>query len=142
MNPIEIENIEKIREAARLFIRETGEKRIFAFVGQMGVGKTTFIKGVCEELGVTDVINSPTFAIVNEYYSNTRNESIYHFDFYRIKDIKEAYDLGAEDFFYSGNYCFIEWPEKVIELLPPDTVFMEINEQDSGERRMKLLDSL
>jgi len=93
-------------------------------------------------LGVTDVINSPTFAIVNEYYSNTRNESIYHFDFYRIKDIKEAYDLGAEDFFYSGNYCFIEWPEKVIELLPPDTVFMEINEQDSGERRMKLLDSL
>lgn len=142
MNPIEIENIEKIREAARLFIREMGEKRIFAFVGQMGVGKTTFIKGVCEELGVTDVINSPTFAIVNEYYSNTRNESIYHFDFYRIKDIKEAYDLGAEDFFYSGNYCFIEWPEKVIELLPPDTVFMEINEQDSGERRMKLLDSL
>ena len=83
----------------------------FAFYGKMGAGKTTFTKAVCEELGVTDVINSPTFAIVNEYRSETTGELIYHFDFYRIKKLEEVYDMGYEDYFYSGALCFIEWPD-------------------------------
>ena len=110
---LRIDNIDSIREAARQFVTATGENTVFAFYGKMGAGKTTFIKAVCEELGVEDVITSPTFAIVNEYRSDTTGELIYHFDFYRIKKIEEVYDMGYEDYFYSGALCFIEWPELI-----------------------------
>ena len=104
-----------------------------AVTGPSGAGKTTFIKAVCECLGVTDVINSPTFAIVNEYRSES-GELIYHFDFYRIKKLEEVYDMGYEDYFYSGALCFIEWPELVEELLPADAVKVSIEETANGER--------
>lgn len=129
-----IDNIDSIREAARQFVTATGENTVFAFYGKMGAGKTTFIKAVCEELGVEDVITSPTFAIVNEYRSDTTGELIYHFDFYRIKKIEEVYDMGYEDYFYSGALCFIEWPELIEELLPEEAVKVTIEENSDGSR--------
>ncbi len=128
---IRILDIEHIREAAREFINQMGEARLFAFYGKMGAGKTTFVKAVCEELGVKDVITSPTFAIVNEYTAST---TIYHFDFYRIKRLEEVYDMGYEDYFYSGALCFIEWPELIEDILPDDTVRVNIVEQEDGSR--------
>ena len=119
---IKINSLDSIHEAAKQFIAAMGDNTVFAFYGKMGAGKTTFIKAVCEELGVTDVINSPTFAIVNEYRSDETGELIYHFDFYRIKKLDEVYDMGYEDYFYSGALCFIEWPELVEELLPGNAV--------------------
>ncbi|MBE6248947.1 MAG: tRNA (adenosine(37)-N6)-threonylcarbamoyltransferase complex ATPase subunit type 1 TsaE [Prevotella sp.] len=126
-----IKDIEHIREAAREFIENMGESRVFAFYGKMGAGKTTFVKAVCEELGVKDVITSPTFAIINEYEGD---ETIYHFDFYRIKKLEEVYDMGYEDYFYSGALCFIEWPELIEEILPDDAVRVSITEQADGSR--------
>ena len=134
---IRIDSIQQIREAARQFISNIGQHTVFAFYGKMGAGKTTFIKAVCEELGVTDVITSPTFAIVNEYSlpDGERSErALYHFDFYRIKRIEEVYDMGYEDYFYSGALCFIEWPELIEELLPDDAVRISIVEQPDGSR--------
>lgn len=130
---IKIHSLEQINEAAKEFIAAMGDNTVFAFYGKMGAGKTTFIKAVCENLGVTDVINSPTFAIVNEYRSETE-ELIYHFDFYRIKRLEEVYDMGYEDYFYCGALCFIEWPELIEELLPLDAVKVYIEEQENGER--------
>lgn len=130
---IKIHSLEQINEAAKEFIAAMGDNTVFAFYGKMGAGKTTFIKAVCENLGVTDVINSPTFAIVNEYCSETE-ELIYHFDFYRIKRLEEVYDMGYEDYFYCGALCFIEWPELIEELLPLDAVKVYIEEQENGER--------
>lgn len=130
---IKIQSLEEIHEAARIFIREMGDNTVFAFYGKMGAGKTTFIKAVCECLGVEDVINSPTFAIVNEYRSET-GELIYHFDFYRIKKLEEVYDMGYEDYFYSGALCFIEWPELIEEVLPGNAVKVEIEEAEDGSR--------
>lgn len=130
---IEITDLTKIREAARTFINAMGDHTVFAFYGEMGAGKTTFIKAICEELGVEDVINSPTFAIVNEYRSNS-GELIYHFDFYRINKIEEAYDFGYEDYFYSGAICFIEWPEKITDLLPGDCISVSIKEIENSQR--------
>ena len=137
---IKIQDIEHIREAAREFIEHIGDKRVFAFYGKMGAGKTTFVKAICEELGVEDVITSPTFAIINEYqvFSNTQHPTpitqIFHFDFYRIKKLEEVYDMGYEDYFYSGALCFIEWPELIEDVLPDDAVRVNIEEQPDGSR--------
>lgn len=129
---IRITNIAQIEEAARQFISQIGDHQVFAFYGNMGAGKTTFVKAVCEQLGVQDVITSPTFAIVNEYTGG--DGTIYHFDFYRIKKLEEVYDMGYEDYFYSGALCFIEWPELIEELLPEDAVKVNIVEQEDGSR--------
>ena len=131
---IRIENLDNIRAAAREFIQNMGEAHVFAFYGKMGAGKTTFVKAICEELGVEDVITSPTFAIINEYEGD---ETIYHFDFYRIKKLEEVYDMGYEDYFYSGALCFIEWPELIEEILPDDAVRVSITEQQDGSRLVK-----
>ena len=143
--------------AARQFVDNViaqTSANVYAFYGKMGSGKTTFIKALCEELGVQDVITSPTFAIVNEYtldegrkkkdesiHANNPSSfilhlsSIYHFDFYRIHRLEEVYDMGYEDYFYApGSLCFIEWPELIEELLPPDTVRIDITEQPDGSR--------
>lgn len=134
MTEIIIKDLDHIREAAREFISKMGEGSVFAFYGSMGAGKTTFVKAICEELGVEDVITSPTFAIVNEYRSDSTGELIYHFDFYRIKKLEEVYDMGYEDYFYSGALCFIEWPELIEELLPEDAVRVTIKETEDGSR--------
>ncbi len=131
---IKIKSLDCIKEAAQQFIDNMGKGNVFAFYGKMGAGKTTFIKAICECLDVEDVITSPTFAIVNEYYSNKLQESIYHFDFYRIKKLEEVYDMGYEDYFYSHRLCFLEWPELVEELLPKDAVKVTIAEQEDGSR--------
>ena len=135
---IKINSLDNIREAAKQFIAAMEDNTVFAFYGKMGAGKTTFIKAICEELGVTDVINSPTFAIVNEYRSDETGELIYHFDFYRIKKLDEVYDMGYEDYFYSGALCFIEWPELVEEVLPGDAVKVTIEEVEDGTRSVRL----
>jgi len=134
---ITINGIDSIREAARQFVDAMGDNKIFAFYGKMGAGKTTFIKAVCEELGVQDVINSPTFAIVNEYLDG-KGEQIFHFDFYRIKKEQEVLDIGYEDYVYSGNVCFMEWPELIEDLLPEETVKVTIEEQPDGTRMVTL----
>ena len=152
---IKIQDIDHIREAAREFVGNIGEARVFAFYGKMGAGKTTFVKAICEELGVDDVITSPTFAIINEYTisswplaistkptansqqltaNSQKPKAIYHFDFYRIKKLEEVYDMGYEDYFYSGALCFIEWPELIEEILPDDAVRVSIIEQEDGSR--------
>lgn len=131
---IKIKSLDCIKEAAQQFIDNMGKGNVFAFYGKMGAGKTTFIKAICECLDVEDVITSPTFAIVNEYYSNKLQDSIYHFDFYRIKKLEEVYDMGYEDYFYSHRLCFLEWPELVEELLPKDAVKVTIAELEDGSR--------
>lgn len=133
---IRIENLNNLQSAAEEFIKQIGERRIFAFYGKMGAGKTTFISAVCEALGVRDVINSPTFAIVNEYLSGS-GELIYHFDFYRIKNIGEALDIGYYDYIDSGCLCFMEWPELIESILPDDTVKVCIEEEADGSRLIK-----
>ena len=133
-----------LHEAARQFItralkavsRPKPSPSVVAFYGKMGAGKTTFIKALCEELGVEDVITSPTCAIVNEYTIEKRGESIYHFDFYRIKRLEEVYDMGYEDYFYSGNLCLIEWPELIEEILPDEAIRVTIAEQPDGSRSL------
>lgn len=136
---IRIKSIEEIAVAAKEFVAAMGERKVFAFYGKMGAGKTTFIKAVCEELGVEDVINSPTFAIVNEYVDG-QGEPVYHFDFYRIKNQQEVMDLGYEDYVYSGHVCFMEWPELIENLLPDDAVKVTIEEEIDG-RRVLVVDS-
>lgn len=133
---IKIDSLENIHEAAREFIENMGESNVFAFYGKMGAGKTTFIKAICEEQGVEDVITSPTFAIVNEY-SDIDGDPIYHFDFYRIKKLEEVYDMGYEDYFDSGYLCLLEWPELIEELLPEDAVKVTITELEDGTREVE-----
>ena len=137
---IKINDLSSIREAAREFIDLIGDHKVFAFYGSMGAGKTTFVKAICEELGVDDVITSPTFAIVNEYTGDTSltSNKIFHFDFYRIKKLEEVYDMGYEDYFYSGDLCFIEWPELIEDLLPEDAVKVTIRENADGTRTVML----
>lgn len=134
---IKIKNLETIHESAKKFIKNIGDKKVFAFYGKMGAGKTTFTKAICEVLGVKDVITSPTFAIVNEYTDGNGNP-IYHFDFYRIKKLEEVYDMGYEDYFYSGNLCLLEWPELIEEILPDNAIKVKIEEQQDGSRLVTL----
>ena len=138
-----IHHIEHIREAAREFISQLPQGNVVTFYGKMGVGKTTFIKAICKELGIDDTVTSPTFAIVNEYEANKSvgkdgsRPTVYHFDFYRIKRIEEVYDMGYEDYFYSGHLCFIEWPELVEDLLPDNTIRVTIEEQPDSTRTVR-----
>ena len=138
MTELRITDIDNIEETAREFAGLMGDDTVFAFYGKMGVGKTTFIKALCKLLGVEDEVNSPTFAIINEYHSQTTAGLIYHFDFYRIKKLEEVYDLGYEDYFYSGALCFIEWPELVEELLPIDAKKVTITENSDGSRTITI----
>ena len=134
---IKIQDLEHINEAAKAFVENMGNHTVFAFYGKMGAGKTTFIKHLCEQMGTTDVVNSPTFAIINVYDVNLPFQGeVYHFDCYRLKDPAEAMDFGAEEYLYSGNYCFIEWPDKIEPLLPDDTVYIRITPLDNGDRKL------
>ena len=147
--PINAEN-QKQKEESLLLLNERGEevsalemlktcepRRVFAFDGPMGAGKTTFIKKLCKEMGTMDVVNSPTFAIVNVYdVEQPYKGEVYHFDCYRLKDTREAIDFGAEEYLYSGNYCFIEWPQMIEALLPEDTVWVKITPQENGDRQL------
>jgi tRNA threonylcarbamoyladenosine biosynthesis protein TsaE len=126
-------NLSELPAIANRLVKKYKENRVFAFFGGLGAGKTTFIKEICNNLGATDNITSPSFGIINIY--NTTNNEIYHFDFYRIKNLNEVYDLGYEEYFYSGNYCFIEWPEKIDQLLPTDTVKVTIETNESNDHR-------
>lgn len=130
-------DLAQICKIAKQFIDSIDENRVFAFYGKMGAGKTTFVKALCQELGVEDQVASPTFAIVNEYRT-TNGEPLFHFDFYRIQRLTEAYDMGCEEYFYSGNLCFIEWPELIEELLPPHTVIVNIQENEDGTRSITM----
>lgn len=135
---ITINSIEEYPRAAREFVALLDLGRIFAFYGKMGSGKTTLIKSICEELGVEDAVNSPTFAIVNEYEDRECN-TIYHFDFYRIKSLEEVYNMGYEEYLYGEAYCFLEWPELVEELLPEETVKVYIEEEENSVRVVKVI---
>ena len=138
MTDLRINSLEDINSVAKQFIELVGERhRVFAMYGSMGVGKTTFVKAVCEELGVEDTINSPTFAIVNEYHTR-KDQIVYHFDFYRIEDVQEAYDFGYEDYFYSQAMCFIEWPERIESILPSDVINLNFTEEEDGSRTIQV----
>lgn len=134
-----IRNLNTIRFTARQFTThlKNNQQKVYCFNGEMGAGKTTFIKAICEDLGVEDTVNSPTFSIVNEYKSK-EDGTIYHFDCYRIEDVQEALDMGAEEYFYSGNYCFIEWAENIAAILPDDAVMVNIEEMDDGVRMITI----
>lgn len=132
-NKIIINGIEDISRAAAEFIRLIGDNKIIAFYGSMGAGKTTFITALCASLGVEDVVNSPTFTIVNEYCTSS-GEPVYHFDFYRIKSLEEVMDMGFEEYVYSENLCLMEWPEMLGELLPEEALKVSISEQEDGTR--------
>ena len=133
---ITVNGIEDIGRAAETFAAGISRGGVYAFYGAMGAGKTTFIKAVCKVLGVDDAVTSPTFAIVNEYRSERLSQPIYHFDFYRVRRIEEAYDMGCDEYFYSGALCFIEWPEVVESILPDDTVNVRITETGDGKRHI------
>lgn len=137
-----IESIDSIKQTAQDFVAKldlcNNPRRVFAFYGKMGAGKTTFIKALCEVLEVKDVVNSPTFAIVNEYHSDVLQQPVYHFDFYRIKHVEEAFDIGTDDYFYSGNLCLLEWPELIEPLLPDNVVSVEIEELPDGRRKISV----
>ena len=132
---MQIKNLDEISAVAKEFVAALGNRTVVAFYGKMGVGKTTFIKAVCEVLGVTDVINSPTFAIVNEYMSGAR-EPVYHFDFYRIRRPEEVLDIGFYEYVDSGCLCLMEWPELIEDLLPDETVRVNITENDDKSRTL------
>jgi tRNA threonylcarbamoyladenosine biosynthesis protein TsaE len=129
-----VKALKELQDTARELIAQFPDERVFAFYGKMGAGKTTFIQSICRVLGSKDNVTSPTFALINEY--NTKDlESIFHFDFYRIKELEEAFDLGYEDYIYSGSYCLIEWPEMIEPLLPENFVEVKIEVQEN-ERRL------
>lgn len=132
-----IRGLEEMKSVAGEFLEHVGEKTVFALYGPMGVGKTTFVKALGACMGVEDDISSPTFAIINEYVTG-EGESVYHFDFYRVNSISEALDLGSEEYFYSGRKCFIEWPEKIEQLLPEDVVCCCFSENPDGSRELEV----
>ncbi len=133
---VEINQIDELESVARSILNLNPSTRVFLIEGGMGVGKTTFITAICKVLGVEDVINSPSFSVVNEYQTHN-NEIVYHFDFYRLNSINEAIDMGVEDYFYSGNYCFIEWPSIIDRLLPLSHKVIRIESDDWGKRMLK-----
>ena len=133
MKLIKVEKLKDLEQAAKKLIDYFSDQKIFAFYGKMGVGKTAFIQAICRYLGSADNITSPTFALINEYF-DVNHQPIYHMDFYRIKNLEEVFDLGYEDYFYSGNYCLIEWPEKIEPLLPGRFVEVRIELGAGGER--------
>lgn len=137
MQTFQLKSLTELPVVADKFLRFTKGKKVFAFFGPMGVGKTTFIKALCNELGVIEIVTSPTFALVNEYQT-AKGLIIYHFDFYRINKIEEVYDFGYEDYFYSNNYCFIEWPDKIAEILPENVVFVQMVENEDGTRTINI----
>ena len=126
-----------LSSAAKQLLKQSGENKLFAFYGAMGAGKTTFIKAICESLGATDIVTSPTFTLVNEY-KTADGESIFHIDFYRIKKQEEVFDFGIEEYLSGDSYCFMEWPELIEEILPPETVKVKIS-VDKNERRILLI---
>ncbi len=139
MKTINVPSLEALPAAAKEFAALMGDNTVFAFYGDMGAGKTTFINELCRALGVDgDDTASPTFALINEYRSDTTAELIYHFDFYRIEDLDEALELGIEDYFDSGALCFIEWPERIIPVLPSDTVSVRIRVNDDDSRTIEI----
>lgn len=141
MTTIHIQSLAALPEAAEEFVKNMGDATVYAFYGEMGAGKTTFINALCRRLGVEDdVTNSPSFAIINEYRSDTTAELIYHFDLYRIEDLDEALEIGVEDYFDSGALCFLEWPERVAEILPDDTVRVDLRVNDDGSRDLVIDD--
>lgn len=127
-------SLRDLQKVAGKILDSHGESRVFAFSGGMGAGKTTLIQALCRVLGVDDFAVSPSFSLVNEYRDHSGNP-VYHFDFYRINEVREVYDMGYEEYFYSGAYCFIEWPEKITELLPPDCVYIRIEEGGVPDQR-------
>lgn len=133
---IEVNQLSELNHAAKLLLQSFQSDRVFLFYGNMGAGKTTFIKELCQVLQVEDNTSSPTFSIVNEY--NSSNGTIYHFDFYRLKEEQEAFDFGYEEYFYSGNYCFIEWPEKIPNLLPEDAKRVKIEVLPNEKRKITI----
>ena len=137
MTKINITSLDNIEAAAKEFVNTMGDNTVFAFYGDMGAGKTTFINALCKVLGVEDdTTNSPSFSIVNEYRSDTTAELIYHFDLYRIENLEEAFDIGIEDYFDSGALCLLEWPERIEDILPYDTVKVEIKVNDDDTRQL------
>ena len=130
---LKINNLENIHDVARQFVEAIGNHTLVAFYGEMGAGKTTFIKAVCNELGVIDTVNSPTFSIVNDY-ATADGRHIYHFDFYRLKSPQEALDFGIEEYFASNSLCLMEWPEQIEPLLPDDTLQVTIAVGSDGSR--------
>ena len=141
MTTIHVDSIAQLPEAAEKFVAVMDDRTVYAFYGQMGAGKTTFINALCRRLGVEDdVTNSPSFAIINEYRSDTTAELIYHFDLYRLEDIDEDLEIGVEDYFDSGALCFLEWPERIEDILPDDTVRVDIRVNDDDSRDIIISD--
>lgn len=135
MTTLEIHSLKTIQKTAQQFINQIGDRTVFAFNGKMGAGKTTFIKSICEVMGVKETVNSPTFSIVNEYEA-ADGRIIFHFDCYRINKIQEALDLGAEEYLYSGKLCFLEWSENIAPILPDSIVNVDIEETENGKRQI------
>lgn len=129
--------IADLAKVAQVFVQKAESHKVWLLFGEMGSGKTTFIKALCSHLGVVDVMTSPTFSIVNEYITRDNNK-IFHFDFYRIKNEAEAYDIGTEEYLYSGNYCFIEWPEKIPTLIPAERAEVTIHSENQNQRTLAL----
>jgi tRNA threonylcarbamoyladenosine biosynthesis protein TsaE len=133
---MDIPSLDVLPEVAAAFVESIGGISVIAYSGEMGAGKTTFIQSLCKELGVREDVNSPSFSLVNEYFTTT-GESLYHFDLYRIENPEELFDLGYEEYFFSGNRCFIEWPEKASFLIPDDALMVSIDVREDGSRELK-----
>jgi tRNA threonylcarbamoyladenosine biosynthesis protein TsaE len=131
-------SVDEVEKAAAFVQKHASDLKVWLFEGEMGAGKTTLVKAICKAFGVEDTVSSPTFSIVNEY-RNADDEIFYHFDFYRIKDEYEAMDIGCEEYFYSGNFCFIEWPSQIPSLIPQQHMVVQIHLQSDNSRRIDLI---